>query len=337
MSSPHRGTLLYLAFALAACGGPQPVATLDWSQPPQPTTAPLVQLARLSVDGTRLLGAGGQAVRLRGVNVCSLEFDREGAIWKLNGASSAVIASLADPARWKANVVRMPVNQQWFLEDEAYAARVEALIDDANAHGLYVLLDDHWEQGKTLDPYQDNILELPTFGSGNTTEAFWLKATSRFANRTNLLYDLINEPHGHGDDETAAAMQELVSAIRRRDAAAVIVVGGMSWAHTVDHYRTHPLTGGNLVYSAHQYLPSDRADGFDQRFGNAAKVVPVLVGEFLADADHLEYAKALVAAAESDGANGWLPWAVGCGFDESDDQQAEPLVFLSSQMRALNP
>lgn len=324
---------------MAACGpAPVPVARLDWGAPVAPTAAPAVRLPRLAVKGAALVReSDGVEVRLRGVNVCGFEFDATGANWELGPSGSGLLAVLADPTRWKANVVRMPVNQQWFVEDEAYVGRLEQVIDDANARGLYVILDVQWELGKKLDPYYLNILEVPTFGPGNTTEAFWLKASSRWANRTNVLYDLINEPHGRGEDETAAAMQVLVSAIRVRSSEAVIVVGGPNWAHSIDAYRAHPLAGTNLVYSAHQYLPYDTTELFKGNFVNAAKTLPVLLGEFVAEPQSMDYARALVAEAEAAQVDGWLPWAIGCGFAKDDDLSREPLKWLAEQMRTLNP
>ena len=318
--------------------GPPPQALLDWSVPPTPTSAPATQLARLAVDGADLLDATSrQPVRLRGVNVCSLEFDAQGTNWKLGSSGSALLQTLADPARWKANVVRMPVNQQWFLEDDAYVERIERLIDEANALGIYVLLDVQWEVGRKLEPYHENILELPTFGEGNTTEAFWHRASARWVNRTNLLYDLINEPHNYSDVDTAAAMQALVDAIRQRDSEAIIVISGPNWAHSVDYYRTRPLSGANLVYSAHQYLPYDEPAGFGARFGDAARTLPVLLGEFLAEEKNADYAGQVIDAAERYGLEGWLPWAVGCGFDESADTGGEPMASVARRMRELNP
>lgn len=322
-------------FVLAGCGGEAPRALLDWTAAPAPTLAPDRPMPRLSVDGVALR-AGGRTLRLRGLNVCSLEFDAAGANWRFGDGRSALLDGLADEARWGANVVRVPVNQQWFNEDDAYVGRVEGLIDQANQLGVYVILDVQWEVGRRLEPYQSNILEVPTFGPGNTTEAFWHRATSRWANRTNLLFDLINEPHGRGDEETAEAMQVLVDALRTRDRLTPIVIGGMNWAHSVDFYARRPLRGAHLIYSAHQYLPYDEPTDFHRNFGRAATSVPVLLGEFLADASTPDYAVSLVEAAESAGAVGWLPWAIGCGIAEADDEGTEPFRSLAGKMRALN-
>lgn len=339
---PRRLPLLLLPMVyFSACGPePTPLALLDWSQTVSPSSAPSKQMPSLRVDGNRILEAvSGGPVRLRGVNVCSLEFDRQGLNWKARTGPevSEVIRILSDPQRWKANAIRMPVNQEWFLGDDAYVELVEKLIDEANSHGLYVLLDVQWEVGAKLEPYHRNILELPTFGEGNTTEAFWHKATGRWSNRTNLLYDLINEPHGHSDTTTALFMQTLVDAIRLRDQKTVIVIAGMDWAHSVDYYREHPLRGENLVYSAHQYLPHDPPESFPLRFAHAAKQRAVLLGEFLAEEGQTQYAQQLVEAAESSEVNGWLPWAIGCGFDENDDSKKDTLIYLSRKMRELNP
>lgn len=332
MAARQRLPALLAACGLG-CGWAPPLATLDWSAPVTPSPAPLAPLPRLSVEGTGLRTAAGP-LRLRGVNVCSLEFDATGANWELGPDGSGLLAVLADPSRWNANAARMPLNQQWLLEDEDYRVLVERLIDDANARGVYLVLDVQWEVGRKLEPYHQNILEVPTFGEGNTTEAFWHLVTSRWANRTNLLFDLINEPHGRSDEETAEAMQVLVDAIRQRDDKTPIVIGGMNWAHSVEYYAQRPLRGPQLIYSAHQYLPWDGTDTFAAHFGRPAAKIPVLVGEFLAEEANSGYALALADAADASGAVGWLPWAVGCGFTKSSDQSGEPFASLARKMRA---
>ena len=329
--------------ALAACSEADPfdVPGPDWDAPVDPSAAPAVPMPRLEVRGNALVTVeGGRPVRLRGLNVCGLEFDEAGAVWELGEGGSGLLATLSDPARWSANAVRVPVNQQWFLEDEPYVRTVERLIDDANDRGVYVLLDLHWEQGRTLDPYTRNILEVPTFGLGNTTESFWHKAVSRFANRTNLLYELVNEPHDWPADRTARAMQALADRVRRRQGDAVVVIDGMDWAHSVDYYREHPLAGANLVYAAHLYPPHDPPASFGQDFVDAARSLPVLIGEFSAEeslVDGVLYQQWVVEVAEASGAVGWLPWAVGCGIDQDGDTRREPLAYLSRRMRELNP
>lgn len=65
-------------------------------------------------------------------------------------------------------------------------------------------------------------------------------------------------------------------------------------------------------------------------------MLPVLVGEFLAEELNADYANAVIDAAEQGGLEGWLPWAIGCGFDEDDDARSEPMVSVARRMRELN-
>lgn len=128
-----RSLAMWLIALLSSCG-PAP-STLDWSSPVTPTTAPATTPARLHVDGRALKSSEGREVRLRGVNVCSLEFDETGATWQLQpDGGSPLLGALVDPTRWRANVVRMPVNQERFLVDDIYADRVERLIDASARH-----------------------------------------------------------------------------------------------------------------------------------------------------------------------------------------------------------
>lgn len=322
-----------LAFAaavlLGACGAPD-VAGPDWAEPVTPSAAPASAPPRLHVDGASLRDARGAEVRLRGLNVCSLEFDSSGANWQLQpDGGSPLLDALADPQRWNANVVRMPVNQEWFVTDEAYVARVEQLVDAAALRGLYVLLDVQWERAERTEPYQLNILKEPTFGFGNTTEAFWHLASGRFSNRDNLLIDVINEPHDVAAEQLAVAMQKMIDRLAQRAPDTPVVIGGPDWAHSVDFFRERPLRGKNVVYSAHQYLPYDPPEKFEVNFERAAQTLPVLLAEF--GPEDATWTTALIDRAEAAGAEGFLGWAIGCGLEP--DGFSSP---LGERLRALN-
>lgn len=323
--------IITVAMLTFGCG-PTPVAVLRWGTV-HPTPAPRASPPHLLLEGVSLQ-AEGKRVRLRGVNVCSLEFDHEGTIWALGAGGGGLLARLADPTRWNANVVRVPVNQQWFIEDEAYRVTVERVLDDAAVRGLYVILDDQWEHAGRTDPYEKNILEVPTFGEGNTTENFWWTALSRWSNRGNLLIDLINEPHGRPENEVREALQTLVDAIRLSAPSHLIVLGGPDWGHSVAPWAKAPLQGTGLLYSAHQYLPWDEASSFETKWREPSTRVPVLIGEFLADTEHLDYAQTLIDAAESAPVNGWLPWAIGCGL--SEEVTTEPAATIAAALRRLH-
>jgi hypothetical protein len=224
----------------------------------------------------------------------------------------------------------MPVNQEWFVTDDAYVTRVEQLIDAAALRGLYVVLDVQWENAERTDPYFLNNLKQPTFGLGNTTEAFWHRASGRFSNRDNLLFDIINEPHDVKPEELARGMQKMLDRLAQRAPETPVVVSGPDWAHSVDFFRLHPLRGRNVVYSAHQYLPYDPPEKFQGNFEQAAQSLPVLIGEF--GPEDAGYTNELIDHAEASGVDGWLGWAIGCGVAVDDFTTSAMAV----RMRELN-
>lgn len=311
------------------------------SHPDQAAAAPNQVLPRLQTSGNKIvISTTGQEIRLRGVNVCSLEFDNSGRNYELSNGQSNLLTVLSDRSKWNANSFRMPLNQEWFVNNtNNYVSRVTQIIDDANNKGLYVIADDQWEKGQSTDPYSLNILKIPTFGSGNTTEAFWRKFISLYKDRTNIIYDVINEPHDYPASESAAAMQRMVTIMRSLQPNALIMVGGYSWAHSVDYYRTNPISGENIIYSAHQYLPYDNPDKFQSNFGATAKVRPTYLGEFDMDSDYINgqpYQKLLIDYAESNELVGWAPWAIGCGFEKDSYSSYGPAKIAADYMRRLN-
>lgn len=317
---------------LAIGCGPPEVAGPDWMEPVTPTPAPARAPPRLHVDGTTLRTPAGAEVRLRGVNVCSLEFDQAGANWQPQpDGGSTTLDVLAARDRWRVNAVRMPINQEWLLTDDAYLSRVESLIDAAALRGVYVILDVQWEHGERTEPYQLNILKRPTFGFGNTTEALWHLAAGRWSNRDNLLFDVINEPHDVTPSELSIDMQRMVDRLAQRAPQTLVVVGGPDWAHSVDWWRLHPLKSANVVYSAHEYLPYDPPSSFDEHFVRPAQTLPVLVAEFGPDQDQL------IDTAETAGVDGWMPWAIGCGLSLDADLDGGVEQTLAARLRDLSP
>jgi hypothetical protein len=327
-----RGWLLVL---LAACGGP--LTTLDWTQAASPTPAPVTSPPALHLEGRALRDDRGATVHLRGLNVCSLEFDATGSTWKLTtDGGSELLDVLADRSRWAATVVRVPLNQEWFLTDDAYVARVEQVVDAAATRGVYAVLEVQWERGVKTDPYFLNILPEPTFGAGNTTEAFWHRAAGRFSNRRNVVFELINEPHDVPFERLHEAFQALVDGLHQRAPGVLVIASGPDWAHSVEAWGRRPLRG-DVIYSAHQYLPYDEPSVFAKNFEATAATLPVLIGEFDASGalvDGRPFHEVLVERAEAAGTVGWLPWAIGCGLAVDDDRGSDAGAGLAALLRA---
>ncbi len=152
-----RASLIALGVAACSSGGggqamPDASAT-DASSPPVPRTGCAGPAAHPAapggyyVNGNTICSADGRAHLLHGVDRPSLE-------WSSTGDS----LSLADfrlMASWNANVVRIALNQDFWLaasplHDPSYASLVDSAVGWAETAGLDVILDLHWSDAGVL-------------------------------------------------------------------------------------------------------------------------------------------------------------------------------------------
>src|SRR5947207_5406200 len=120
-------------------GGPPP-------PPPPPGPAPA-----LHVQGNQLVDSTGHVVRLKGVNRSGTEYACAQGWGFFDGPSDS--ASVAAIASWKANVVRVPLNETCWLAingvKPAYSgANYQRVISDyvalLNGAGMIAILELHW-------------------------------------------------------------------------------------------------------------------------------------------------------------------------------------------------
>ena len=103
----------------------------------------------LHVQGNQLLNGNGQTVRLLGVNHSGSEF----ACVQGNGVFDGQTDdnAIAAMAAWHINVVRVPLNEDCWLDINgaspaggAYQQAIADYVNRLNSHGLAVILDLHW-------------------------------------------------------------------------------------------------------------------------------------------------------------------------------------------------
>jgi len=255
----------------------------------------------LKVKGNRLVDPQGREVWLQGVTIDSLEWSARGE----NILKSTQVAA----EEWGANVIRLPIKESYWFDEksgENYRKIVDDMITYAANRGVYTVLD--------LHRYRAARKEYVVF---------WKDAAERYKNHPAVLFDLLNEPHGTSwevwrnggfvkekkkkADEDAflteeekkhnargfmsVGMQGLVDAVRETGARNIVVVGGLDWAYDLtgilDGYaiKEHP-EGNGVMYSTHVY---PWKSNWEEKFLEAAKKHPILVGEVGADAKKMEW------------------------------------------------
>jgi hypothetical protein len=254
----------------------------------------------LRVVGKQLLNSRDETVRLRGVNVASLEWtsDGEGRILK------TVRVAVED---WKANHIRLPLSQdRWFGkaseqrdEGKSYRALVAQVIDYCASQGVYVMAELHWSNGGQWGQMIGQHV-MPDEHS----VAFWKDFATAFKNHPAVIFDLYNEPHDvswevwrnggevteklpRGGEHTfqAVGMQPLLDAVRETGAQNVTVIGGLDWSYDLSGILDDgPLAdphGHGLLYANHAYpFKGDTVEEWTAKMTRADQRLPLIVSEF---------------------------------------------------------
>jgi len=264
--------------------------------------------AKLHVSGNHLQNSAGKAVRLKGVNIMGYEYSPEG---------DHVAVSVTHALDWNPSILRLPINQDYWMGYGAtastYRAAIDSVVKTAAAKDCYVIVDLHWSDagqwGKNNG--QHNMPD------DNTVTA-WSDIAAHYKDNPAVLFGVYNEPHDiewplwrdggmvTNDKNTngqltglnyhTPGIQGLIDTIRKTGAGNVLVVGGIGYAGTLDGVVKSPADGGfrpwdpgpggkqkkpnqNILYDAHIY-PFSYTD-WDGRVTVAANAgLPVYIGEF---------------------------------------------------------
>jgi endoglucanase len=254
----------------------------------------------LKVEGKQLKTPDGKAVRLRGVNIPSLEW----------GQGEHVFDSLRVAIDdWGVNLIRLPLAQdRWFGhtwekkdEGKSYRETVRDFVRRAAAKRCYVILDLHWSNagrwGQHIGQHQ-----MPD----DNSVAFWQDVAAAFANHSAVLFGLYNEPYGVSwpiwrdggtvveEDKKAGrkweyhtpGLQKLLDVCRAAGAKNIVLAGGLDWGYdlsgVVQGHALHDPKGNGVVYDTHIY-PWKK--DWDRWVTPTVKKYAVFVGEFGPDYD----------------------------------------------------
>ena len=277
--------------------------------------------AEIKVVGNRLRDAEGNEVWLQGVNAGGLEtlpHDKQ--------ALKSVVVAIDD---WKANCVRLPMNDTFWYGKSPYqkdgGAEYRATIDQAIVlaanRGAYIVIDLH----RFRAPTQEHA-------------DFWKDFAASYKDHPAVLFDLFNEPHGvswevwrngglvgkkEGVDESAflseeekrknqgfhsVGMQGLVDAVRSTGAKNVVIAGGVFWCNDLtgiaEGYALEDKSGHGVMYSWHTY---NWHKGWEKKVLPTAAKHPIFVGELGADIKKMDF----IPAADQEDPYTWVPDMLG--------------------------
>lgn len=234
----------------------------------QTTPAPASPSANgaLRVSGSQLVDARGNPVQLRGVST-------HGLAWFPAYVNNACFGQLRRD--WGANVVRLALYTQEYGgycsggDQAALRDLVRRGVRYATDNDLYVIVDWHiLSDGNPLTHVGE-------------AKAFFSEMSRSFADQSNVLYEICNEPNGATSwADIKRYAEQVIPVIRANDLDAVVLVGTPTWSQEVDKAAADPLLFGNVMYTLHFYAATHK-DDLRSRLAQALRAgLPVFVSEF---------------------------------------------------------
>jgi endoglucanase len=164
----------------------------------------------ISISGNHFVNGPngtGQTIQLRGVNVSSSEYAcAENFGYDDGDYTDATAAAIA---AWGANAVRIPLNEDCWLNTNlppgdqyggaGYQHEIEGFVADLNAHGIYAILDLHWTA-----PGNQTALEQQPMPDEDHSPAFWISVATAFKSNPAVVFDLFNEPYDPTDPRSGS-------------------------------------------------------------------------------------------------------------------------------------
>ncbi|MFF8593699.1 cellulase family glycosylhydrolase [Streptomyces sp. NPDC015220] len=291
---------------------------VDPEPTPTPTDPPPTggdgKAPALHVFGNKLVDAAGNTRRLLGVNRSGGEFMCVQGYGFFDGpVDDAAIKAIAD---WKANTVRIPVNEECWLglsnvkpeyAGANYVSAVKDLVARVEAHGMTPVIDLHWTYGQYTgnsagcsDVHATCQKPMP---DAQYTPKFWSSVAGVFKDDQAVAFDLFNEPYPDratssltdawkcwrdggtcpGIGYQVAGMQSLVDAVRATGARNLILAGGLAYSNDLGQWLTYRPTdpAGNLAAAYHVYNFNACASEscWNSTLAPVAAQVPLVAGE----------------------------------------------------------
>jgi endoglucanase len=233
-----------------------------------PAGSPVARNGQLHVCGVKLCNERDEVIQLRGMSSHGLQFFPD----CVNERSLAALRT-----DWNADLIRLSMYvQEGGLETDpaGFTAKVNGLVDQAVAQGLYVIVDFH-----ILTPGDPNAnLAL--------AQPFFADIAARHADEPNIIYEVANEPNGVSWDAIKGYAEKVIPVIRAADPDGVVLVGtrgfsslGVSEGSDETEVINDPVNAENVMYTFHFYAASHK-DLQRETVARAARSLPLFVSEF---------------------------------------------------------
>ena len=224
------------------------------------------ELPALAVEGTQLVDDKGNSVQLRGVST-------HGLAWYPGYVNEDCFAQLKE---WGVDVIRLAM---YTGENGGYCTggdkdSLKKLIRDgveyATNCGMYVIIDWHILSDGNPNTYIEE------------SKVFFQEMSQEYADYTNVLYEICNEPNGGTSwKDVKKYAEQIIDIIRENDDDGIILVGTPNWCQYVDQAAADPIQDcENVMYTLHFYAAT-HTDSLRNAMVDAINAgLPIFVSEY---------------------------------------------------------
>ena len=224
-------------------------------------------LGALSVEGTKLVDGNGNGVLLKGIST-------HGLAWYPDYVNEDCIRQLKE--EWGANVFRLAMYTAEYGgfcsggDKESLKALVKDGVKYATDNDMYVIIDWHILSDGNPNSYLEDA------------KGFFEEMSEEYADYTNVLYEICNEPNGGTSwSDVKSYAEEVIEVIRENDEDGIILVGTPNWSQYVEQAAADPIEGyDNIMYTLHFYAATHKEDLREAMVRAVEAGLPIFVSEY---------------------------------------------------------
>ena len=223
-----------------------------------------MSLPGLKVNGTKLCNESGEAVQLRGISTLGFRFPEY--------ITKESFETFRD--EWNVNTIRLamytdePGGYCTDGDKEALKDIMKKGVEIATSLDMYVIVDWHILYDKSPMVYKDEAIR------------FFDEMAPLFADHTNVIYEICNEPQESPFAEVIRPYAlEVIPVIRKHDADALIIVGTDNWSQDVDDVIGQEIDDPNTMYALHFYAATHQEKLFNKARKALDAGVPIFISE----------------------------------------------------------
>ena len=224
-------------------------------------------LGALSVEGTKLVDGNGNGVLLKGIST-------HGLAWYPDYVNEDCIRQLKE--EWGANVFRLAM----------YTAEYGGFCSGGDKESLKALVKDGVKYATDNDMYVIIDWHILSDGNPNTyledAKGFFEEMSEEYADYTNVLYEICNEPNGGTSwSDVKSYAEEVIEVISKNDEDGIILVGTPNWSQYVEQAAADPIEGyDNVMYTLHFYAATHKEDLREAMVRAVEAGLPIFVSEY---------------------------------------------------------